>query len=97
MHIALEEGFDGEDIVIRVDGEQVFHGEDVRTRYQIGLAAMVDVTVDDGPAEVEIDLPGRGSTRTLTVDVNGELWVGLSLQDGDRLEERISSETFRYA
>jgi hypothetical protein len=32
LHIALQEGFTGDDVVVRVQGEEVFRKEDVTTR-----------------------------------------------------------------
>lgn len=97
LHIALEEGYEGETVVVTVDGDEVFRDDDVRTRYQIGLADSVDVTVASGACEVVVALPDRGLERTYTVDMSGDRWMGLSLGEDGQLHERISGEMFGYA
>lgn len=96
LHVALEEGFDGEEVVVLVDGREVFSCAAVRTRLQIGLAKSFDVEVAPGRHAVECRLTTRGRTVARRVEVAGATWVGVSLaRDGDA-RWRVSSEPFGY-
>ncbi len=96
LHVALEEGFDGEEVVVLVDGREAFSGAAVRTRLQIGLAKSFDVEVAAGGHTVECRLTTRGRAVAHHVEVAGATWVGVSLaRDGDALW-RVSSEPFGY-
>ncbi|CAN5154150.1 hypothetical protein BH20ACT9_BH20ACT9_02600 [soil metagenome] len=96
LHVALEEGFDGEEVVVLVDGREVFSCAAVRTRLQIGLARSFDVEVAPGPHAVECRLRTRGSTVVHHVEVAGAAWVGVSLARDGAAQWRVASEPFGY-
>jgi hypothetical protein len=95
LHIALQEGFDHEAVVIRVNRKDVFNKQDVRTRLQIGLADSFDVEVEDGPATVEILLPKKNLTKEIKTQVPQEPYLGVSLVAG-KIEHRASGTPFGY-
>ena len=97
LHIALEEGFEGDDVVVDVDGDEVYQGQNVHTRYQIGLADTVDVTVEAGTRDIRVRVATREIDQTFRVEVADHLWFGVSISEEDQLRERTSAETFRYA
>lgn len=95
LHIALEEGFEGDLVVVRVNGRDVYDKQDVKTRLQIGLADSFNTSVERGKAQVEIAVPTRKLTEKLSVDVDDRIFVGASLQ-GDAIRCRVSKEPFGY-
>jgi hypothetical protein len=82
INVALQDGFDGDTVVIRVDGAEAYHGERVTTRTQISHAADTQLNVPDGPFTLEVDVPTRGVRETLTLDPQAQPNVALSLLDG---------------
>jgi hypothetical protein len=96
LHIALEEGFFDEEVVVRCGGHEAFRSKTVRTRLQVGLATSFSVSVEESPVTVEIELPKRGVHHLETVAVDGATWLGISLEDGDVVVRR-SPEPFGYA
>lgn len=95
LNIALQEGFSGQQVVIRVDGEERVRADDVRTRMQTGLARAVAVEVDPGRHAVEV-VAGDVAT-SLEVDVPEQAHVGVSLaRSQDRFETRVSDRPFGY-
>ena len=95
LNVALQEGFSGQAVVVRVDGEERFRAADVRTRMQIGLAQAVPVEVEPGRHTVEV-VAGEIAT-SLEVDVPEQAHVGVSLaRSQDRLETRVSDRPFGY-
>ncbi len=96
LHLALEEGFEDDDVTIAVDGEEVVRAGAVRTRMQTGLASASDAKVAGGRHTVTVQ--ARGASASIDVDVEDELYLGVSLsRSGDAIEHRVSREPFGYA
>lgn len=92
LHIALEDGFDGDTVVLLVDGEEVFREEGITTRTQISLAESLELDVRPGPLRLRIDVPSQGVEQTFEVDAGRHPFVGLSLREGvvqARLPEQL--------
>lgn len=96
IRIALQDGFEGDTVVIKVNGKQAFKEENVKTKRQIGKAASFEIEVPEGPTNVEVSLPLKTISETIAFKVAGESYLGVSLVK-NRIEHRISSEPFRYA
>jgi hypothetical protein len=92
LHIALQEGFMGDDIVVRVQGEEVFRKEDVTTRPQIGYADSFDVEAEGEEVKVEVLLPLKKLSETIMVQVPPTEYVGVSIIEG-RIDYRTKRET----
>lgn len=96
LHLHLREGFESERVVVRVNDRVAVDEPTVRTRMQVGLAAIHEVDVPDGPVAVEVALPGRRRTRTLMVDASRVPYLGVSVApDGDVAFES-TAEAFGY-
>ena len=95
LHVALQEGFSGDDVTVRVNGKAVFQGRAVKTRLQIGLAHSFDVEVSDGQVELAVEIPSRSMLHREQVEVAGTTYVAVSLGQRE-VELRISSEPFGY-
>ncbi|MEN8376598.1 MAG: hypothetical protein ABFS34_14215 [Gemmatimonadota bacterium] len=95
LHVALQDGFDDEPVLVRVDGEEVYRREAVRTDYRISLADSFDHPVPDDSVMLEVTLPRRGLSDSLRVDVGATPHVGISCVDG-AIRWRPSSEPFGY-
>ena len=96
IRIALQDGFDGDTVVVKVNGKEVFKQENVNTKRQIGKAASFEVEVAEGSANVEVSLPLKNLSETIACKVSGEVYLGVSVAE-DKIEHRVSSEPFRYA
>ena len=68
IHVYLENGFEHDHVTVSA-GDDRREELDVSTRYQVGLAAVVELRVPDGaPAELRVAVPGRGLAAEATVD-----------------------------
>ena len=94
--IDLQDGFDGETVILQVDGNEVFQGTDVRTRYQIGLAHTVNLELTPGPHRLSVALPNRNLTATAEFDPQESGFIGISRLN-NRLEIKLSGQQFLYA
>jgi hypothetical protein len=82
IHLALQDGFDGDDVVLHVAGSEAYRGENVTTRTQISHAADMQLEVPDHPFTLEVDVPTRGVRESLEIDPRAHANVTLSLRDG---------------
>ena len=95
IRVDLREGFEGDEVVLRIDGEEVFRKEGVTTLPQIGRADGIDAHVEHGPVTVEVELPKRGLSGEYSLPGPG-VHLGISVEDGE-LTHEISPTPFRYA
>jgi hypothetical protein len=82
INIALQDGFDGDEVVIRVDGAEAYRGEQVTTRTQISHAADTQLEVPDAPFTLEVEVGTRGVHETFQLDPQTHPNVAISLLDG---------------
>ena len=82
IHLALQDGFDGDEVAIRVDGEEAYRGEGVTTRTQISHAADMQLEVPDHQFTLEVDVPSRDVQESVQVDPHANPNVTVSLRDG---------------
>jgi hypothetical protein len=94
IHVDLQEGFEGDPIVIAVNGREAFNKPAVRTRTQIGLADSVELTLPPGDANIEVT--ARGNTTRFTVPAPDDVYVGISIADNGQIVHRTSREAFGY-
>ena len=99
LHVYLENGFDHDLVTISVGSEE-HTKSDVTTRYQVGLAALVELTGVEldaaGTAVVRIALPERGLAAETTVDPTATPYVRVDVTDG-QLDVRLDASQPRLA
>ena len=93
--IDLQDGFSDDTVVIRVDGQEIFHKEGVNTDYSLGRADSVEIQVPEGSVNVEVTVPSRHLSDTIVLEVSTTVYLGVSILD-DRIDYRISDEMFLY-
>lgn len=94
MHLALQDGFDDDTVVVSLDGREVRRLEGLTTRHQISLARGVDLEAQ-GPARVEVSVPARRLSRTEVLPLDAPTYVAISVRD-DALSWRIQHEPYGY-
>jgi hypothetical protein len=82
INVALTDGFDGDEVSIRVEGTESYRGEQVTTRTQISHAADTQLEVPDEPFALEVEVPTRGARETFQLDPRTQPNIAISLLDG---------------
>lgn len=95
LHVALQDGFEDETVVIRVAGREAFRKDNVRTKLQIGFAESFEMNVEEGSVNLETELPTKGLSKSIDLQVTNMVHVGVSLIAG-QIKYRISQEPFGY-
>jgi hypothetical protein len=96
LHLHLREGFVGEPVLVHVDDTLVFDAPDVRTRPQLGLAAMREVDVPGDAIALRVELPARDRTHTVRVNVARTPYVGISVNAAGEVDVVCTAEAFGY-
>jgi hypothetical protein len=98
IHIALQEGFNDDDVIVRINGQEAYRRSGVTTRYQISYADSVEVDIEAGPAEIEVEVPSRATSVSQRLDAQHEVYLAVSLdRQGDITFGAPQTEPFRYA
>ncbi len=96
LHLALQNGFLDDEVVVRVNGNEVFRKQGVKTRTQVGLADTIEVGIEHGRARIEISLPARDIAEALEIDVTKPTYIGVSVDPEDGIRYAIQYRPFRY-
>lgn len=95
LHIDLQDGFQSDRVRIVVNGEEVFDVTDVTTMLLLGYAEQITIDVDGDAANVEIELPDRRLREAFDLDMEGDLWLGISVNPSG-ITHVISDSPFMY-
>ena len=95
LQVALQEGFEGETVVIRVAGREVFRKDNVTTKLQIGFAESFEMNVEEGSVNLEIALPAKALSKAIDLQAKNTIYVGVSIIAG-QVAYRISQDPFGY-
>lgn len=95
LHIAFQDGFTGEAVTVRIDGNEAYRKEHMKTKFQLGYADSFEVNVEEGSVRVEVLLPTAGLSETFEVQVSSPTYVGVSL-DQNKIVHHVSAQPFGY-
>jgi hypothetical protein len=93
--VELQDGFRDDTVVVSVGGSEVARREGVTTNLAISRADSIELAVDDGETDVEIEVPTRGISQRVPVEVSGRTYVVASLA-GDGLVLRATQDQPYY-
>jgi len=96
LRIDLQEGFAADDVDIRINGRESLHKEGVTTKRVLGLATSSEIEVPDGPVNVEIEVPTKQLSKTISLEHAESSHLGVSIQDGE-IKVIVSPKRFGYA
>jgi hypothetical protein len=96
LTIALQDGFENDGVVVRVDGEIVIEETGVRTDQRIGLAYAIDVPLPDRAVVIDVQVPTRSLRASHELSPATATSVGISLLDNE-IVFRSSPTPFGYA
>jgi hypothetical protein len=95
LHVAFQNGFDNDTVVVRINGEPIFRKDGV-TDPRTGLAESCETPMRDGPVEVEVELPEKAIRGSLTIQFSGSAYVAVSVEKGS-IRYKVSDQPYGYA
>lgn len=96
LRVDLQEGFAGDDVDIRINGRESLHKEGVTTKRMLGLATSSEIEVPDGPVNVEVEVPTKHLSKTISLESSESSHLGVSIQEGE-IKLIVSQKPFGYA
>ena len=97
LKIALQEGFENDDVVILVNGWEIYERDSVSTQTQIALAASVVTDVPSGRSTAEIEVSTRLLKAEFSVSTDGnDVTVEVSLESSG-IRHRVLQKNHGYA
>jgi hypothetical protein len=96
FRIDLQEGFRNDVVVIRVDGKEVFNKTGVETNLAIALADSVELNIPEGTVKVEVAVPSRNLSESVTVVVKDPTYLAFSIAARGKIMHKTSREPFPY-
>jgi hypothetical protein len=95
LNIALQDGFTGEEVVVRIDGKEVSRLA-AQTAWEISLATSFALSVPPGSHRVEMEIPARNIQASRDIEIGNQLWVGVSVLGPNDVVWRESTDPFGY-
>lgn len=97
LRVDLREGFLDDTVAVRVNDEE-HRRTHVTTRPQTGYAGSLEIDVQESPATVEVALPTRRASKSVSVAFDGldTVYLGVSVVRGDEISVQESQGPFRY-
>jgi hypothetical protein len=96
LHIALQDGFLNDEVVIKVNDQGVFHQFQVKTRFQLGLATSFEINVPEGLINMNVILPQKNLEQTTVLEISAPAYLGISLTADGNISFHLSNDRFRY-
>jgi len=95
VHVALQEGFEHDTVVVRIAGREVYRGTDVTSQLPVGFADAVEVESASEALTVTVEVPNRNLSQSYGVEGDVPVYLGVYLEEG-KLRHRRSGEPFAY-
>ncbi|MBI1808096.1 MAG: hypothetical protein HYR76_13745 [Ignavibacteria bacterium] len=95
LHVALQEGFSSDTVVVRIQSREVLRKANVNTRLQTGYADSVETEVHVGSVNVEVILPSRNISKKIRLQISVPTYLGVSVVKGI-IESTVSQTPFGY-
>jgi hypothetical protein len=99
IHVAFQEGFQNDTVVVQLDGAEVYRRAGLKTRMQIGLAETFELDAAPGPTELRIEVLTQNADVRIPIEVPavGDLYVGVSVTPDGVVSHKVTNQPFRYA
>ena len=95
--VHLQEGFDGDLVIIRMNGAEWARRPYVLTQPLLGYAEFVDLPkLTEADIRLDVSLPNRGLDQSATVSGAGDTFIAANVEDG-RLQLSIRNQPYAAA
>jgi hypothetical protein len=95
LKIDLQDGFEGDIVIIEINSKELYHNEGVKTELTLGYADSIEADVPEGQCTVEVNLPKKGISVSIHLEIMAPVYLGLSVLDG-KIVYRLSNTFFAY-
>ena len=96
LDLNFQEGFNHDEVELRINGELRLRKEGVTTNLLLGLASSAEIEVPDGLITIDIKIPTKNLAKTISLETSGSEYLGVSIENGS-IEHIVSRKPFGYA
>jgi hypothetical protein len=96
LFVDFQEGFAHDEVQVRVNGQERLKKADVTTNRLLGIASSEEIEVPDGRITVDIQIPTKNLSKTISLEISGSEYLGVSIENG-KIEHIASQKPFGYA
>jgi flagellar motor switch protein FliM len=96
ISIDLQEGFSGDEVILREGGKEIYHARNVTTKTQIGLADTFTAELSAGKTILNVIMPSRHIEETREILPAENLHIAVSVTPNNKLEWKLSDSPFYY-
>jgi len=95
LRVDFQDGFGDDEVIVSVDANEQVRRGGLTTKRVIGLAGKETIEVERGRHTVLVEVPGRGISNEVEVDVKDSTYLGVSIADGN-ISFIVRGEAFGY-
>jgi hypothetical protein len=95
LFIHLQEGFDNDLVVIKVNGTEKFRRKQVTTKLLLGYAEVVELPVSETAAKVQISLPQKKLAQSIDLPQSADAHIAVSVVN-NQITYQVSDQPFGY-
>ena len=96
LSIHLQEGFDDDLVIVRINGTETARRAQLKTQRLLGYAEIVELQKPKGgDIRLELSLPDRNLAASATIPGAGDTFVAANVADG-RLQLAVRDQPFAY-
>lgn len=95
LHIAFQNGFEDDLVILQIDGREVFQKEGLKTNLLLGYADSIEVQVPEGSVEVKLILPLKNLSEIIELKLSADAYLGLSIHN-NKVDYIVSKKPFGY-
>ena len=101
LQVDIQDGFEDDLVVVRVNGKEEFREDGVTTKRLLGGTDFTSdnaprVQVPEGTVNVEVLVPSKNLSGTISVQASQNTYLGVSIQDG-KIHYMEVDKPFGYA
>lgn len=96
LFVDFQEGFAHDEVQVRVNGQERLKKAGVTTNRLLGIASSEEIEVPDGRITVDIQIPTKNLSKTISLEISGSEYLGVSIENG-KIEHIASQKPFGYA
>jgi hypothetical protein len=87
LFVDIQEGFEDDTVIVKVNGNEVFMRERITTKLLRGPAASFSSDINEGLAKVETVVLNRNLQGSHEFQVNSDIHIGISIIEPDGQEK----------
>ncbi|HEV7573582.1 MAG TPA: hypothetical protein VGQ21_18965 [Thermoanaerobaculia bacterium] len=95
LRVDFQDGFEDDEVVVTVDGDERVRRAGLTTKRVIGLAGKETIDVEQGRRSVLVSVPSRGFGTQIHVNVDEAAYLGVSIMAGG-IVAIVRGEPFGY-